>query len=146
MKTVTLANLAECSKQEIFDHVARTMKAQGFVRSMGEYAGKCAYRSNHFDPAEGLRCAAGACMTDEEYTTLNEVLLNYDQANAEGSPWDGLVRRTHKSVFPITREHMDFIGRLQAAHDNGSNPDAMKAELILAADEAWLDHSVLDGE
>ncbi len=47
--------------QQLFNEAWKGLKAQGFQQSRGE-AGSCAYRGQN-----GLKCALGHCMSDEDY-------------------------------------------------------------------------------
>lgn len=93
--TITLATLAQATKQQIFDQVARHLLKQG-ERAV-DTGGRCMYRS-----ACGLMCAAGCLISDEEYTP---------GIDKHGS-WSSVVM----SGF-VGEDHIDLIGALQRMHD-----------------------------
>jgi hypothetical protein len=97
-KIITLANLHEATKQDIFNQVARHLITQNH-RSVDE-KGYCKYRSGN------LKCAAGCLISDEEYTPL------MDSEKSQGTGWIDLV---HEGLVP--RDNMHFIRLLQVLHD-----------------------------
>lgn len=101
---VTLANLKEATKQQIFDQVAAHMltqnKASMKVEGSDEF---CAYRGD-----AGLKCAAGCLIADDEYKPEMD-----RSVFGNGTGWDTLVSR---GLAPS--EHEMFIGRLQRIHDS----------------------------
>lgn len=105
--SITLATLPEATAQEVFDHVALHLLTQMQVSmrtrnldnpEMGEV---CAYRGDN-----GLKCAAGALISDDEY---NELM--------EGKSWLDLVA---ENVAPD--DHWAFITALQKIHDTYDPP------------------------
>lgn len=129
-KVVTLANLSECTAQEVFNHAAYRLKRQKFQRSMNE--GSCLYR----DFGNGYACAGGHCMTDEEYEKLNLLhkSLGVEERNWHDLVCDGSVPGTHE----------DLISQLQRAHDGGDTAVHMKDALRQVAVANALDASILD--
>lgn len=102
--TITLATLKDATEQQIFDQVARHLIKQK-VRAVNE-AGMCQYR-----PGNGLMCAAGCLMTDEEYD------VKFDQIGS----WLNI-----SEAYPdqIPSKHAYFIDMLQKMHDlKGGNWD-----------------------
>lgn len=97
MKQITLATLAEATEQEVFDFVANHLLTQN---EKAEINFQCRYRGDN-----GLKCAAGALMTDEEY------LPSFDESPV-GCGWGALVL---KEQVPNT--HCEFIRELQMVHD-----------------------------
>ena len=91
-KKVCLANLAESSKQEVFDWVTYNLIKQGEQSVKGN---DCLYRKDN------LRCEAGWLLDDEDYS---ETL--------EGKPWDVLVLE-----YQVPNTHAELIYALQAIHD-----------------------------
>lgn len=117
---ITLANIAQATHQEIFDQVTRRLLLQGVPSVDG--AGKCRYR------ADGMNCAAGCLMSDEEYTSA-----------FEGYGWGQL-----RELGLIPHEHFYVLVRvLRNLHDNRS-PGIWKAGLAVVADEFGLATEVLD--
>ena len=110
---VCIANLDKLSDQQVFDHVATKLLAQG-ARSWldGVEDGKCAYRDG-----QGRSCAAGFLISDEEYSESFEGCGN----------WDGVV-----SQMEITDAHKGLILRLQAVHD-GAQVENWRFELRYVA-------------
>lgn len=113
VKQITLATLADATAQEVFDQVAKHLLTQNKV-SVAE-SGACQYRN------EGLKCAAGCLIGDDEY----EIEMDLDGypaglkqgINVIGSSWDDLILR---GLVPTTK-HDCLIGQLQILHD-GINP------------------------
>jgi hypothetical protein len=103
MKVITLANLADATEQEVFDHVAKhllTQKKKSKTprtahHSSGSY---CSYRN-----PEGLTCAAGCLMADGEYSS-----------GMEGRSWGDLLKVPE---YNIPKAHEKLIGLLQDIHD-----------------------------
>ena len=90
MKIITLANLAESTTQEVFDHVvahARKQKVKSMVGS------DCRYRD-----MKGNSCFAGCLMTDQEYISSGV---------KEGYTWE----------FMNIDANEDLISKLQYIHD-----------------------------
>lgn len=94
---ITLKNLAEATKQQIFDQVAEHLLTQN-ERSVQE-SGYCNYRG-----PRGLKCAAGCLIADDEYDPIMD--------NGTDSSWADLAT---KGTVP--REHTMFIRELQVIHD-----------------------------
>lgn len=115
MTDVSLATLANCTPQEVFDHVVKGLASQGFAQSLNG-GDQCAYRGDH-----GRRCAAGWCMTDQEYNSLREGIPNN---HVEGRAWDALVGQ-----YGVSKAHIALIEGLQYAHDGG--PTAAKMRSLL---------------
>lgn len=100
MKTITLKTLPESTKQEVFDYVANHLLTQG-KKSLLD-TGVCAYRG-----LDGMKCAAGVLMSDEEYQPYFEI-----------NTWTQLEKKLNK--FPVI--HADLIRSLQLVHD-GMQPE-----------------------
>ena len=102
------------TRQEIFDIAWTGLKAQDFTQSAANEYG-CLYRGPN-----GLRCAIGHCISDEEYQEVFE---------GTGILADG--GHSIRKAARISADDLGFVGDLQAAHDENPAPDAMK--------EAFLD-------
>lgn len=96
MTIITLANLAEATEQQVFDQVVSQMIKQG--RKSIHENGLCKYRG-----PEGLMCAAGCLMSDDEYNP------NFDKGAGN---WDHLIG---KGLVP--HHHGALIRTLQVCHD-----------------------------
>lgn len=107
IKTITLATLAEATPSEVFNFVAHHLLTQ-FRSAMEE--SNCRYKYN------GLACAAGCLVSDEEY-----------DPDMEGIPWDSLVARNR---VPVAKG--DLILALQRVHDR-FEPEDWPDELRLVA-------------
>lgn len=95
------------NKQDIFNKAYRGLKAQGFVKSVGNKG--CMYRGFN-----SLKCAIGHCISDSEYTLELE----------------GRSANTHKigailGYVPYSDEAW-FAIDLQGIHDNSRGPEYMK--------------------
>ena len=105
MKTITLANLAESTGQEVFDYVAFNLLTQNKkseserLNALGKSEMICMYRSS-----TGLKCAAGHLIADDEY-----------RPEFEGRLWNYLVQD-----WGVTRKHFLLITELQSIHDTVS--------------------------
>lgn len=107
---ITLATLPQATAQQVFDQVAEHLLRQGKA-STGELG--CQYRGDN-----GLMCAAGCLMSDEEY-----------KRSFEESAWGYLVKRRG-----ITAVHEELICRLQDVHDQCSADGWHNTLLGVAAD------------
>jgi hypothetical protein len=92
---ITLKTLPEATAQQVFDQVARHLLTQ-MKRSLNEMM-ECLYRG-----PDGLKCAAGCLIADDEY-----------QPGWEDVTWYGLVER---GLAP--KQHDTLISDLQHLHDN----------------------------
>lgn len=95
---ITLATLPQAPAQDVFDQVAEHLLKQGRP-SYSEQSRMCAYRGD-----EGLKCAAGCLVSDEEY-----------DVSMEQGAWDQL--QTSCSAVTIPDAHMAMILDLQVMHD-----------------------------
>lgn len=86
------------SPQEIFDQVATHLLTQN-QRSIDLTTHRCRYRFN------GLKCAVGCLITDEEYC-----------AEMENRPANSVITK-----FGLHRlsDHVDLLSELQSLHDTG---------------------------
>ena len=92
--TITLATLSQATAQEVFDQVATHLLKQK-TRSTSENG--CAYRGPN-----GLKCAAGCLISDEEY-----------KPDMEGAVWTRLFYNGY-----VSSHHMELIRGLQIIHDS----------------------------
>jgi hypothetical protein len=99
---ITLATLASATAQQVFDQVRDHLLRQGEQSMLRVGSSRCAYRSH-----DGLKCAAGCLIGDDEYTPL-----------MEGRRWDGLMGDGH-----VPAHHAELIGVLQYIHDAGHPRD-----------------------
>ena len=114
MRKITLKTLKKFTGQQIFDFVAKHLLEQN-RKSMLQ--GNCKYRG-----ADGLECAAGCLIGDDEYTE-----------EMENKGWFAL---TANKVVP--KDHCRLICDLQTVHD-GYYPEEWRMHLRQLA----LDHGLL---
>lgn len=112
---ITLSTLHLASAQEVFDQAATHLLRQG-VQSINSKT--CMYRS-----PEGLKCAAGCFISDEEYLT-----------SYEGRSWNLLL--------DLPGHHRELIRKLQELHDYRHPNKWGKALRALARDEGLSAHVV----
>jgi hypothetical protein len=91
---ITLKTLSEATAQQVFDQVAKHLLTQKRQSVLGI---RCKYRGD-----KGMMCAAGALISDEEYTE-----------KMEEKSWESLV---DDGIVP-TRHLADLITELQDIHD-----------------------------
>lgn len=103
---ITLATLEKATARQIFDQVKNHLLTQNEKCQLVEH-GACAYRNK-----EGLKCAAGCLISDDEYSE-----------NFECHNWQALVE---SRVVPTA--HYKLIKTLQMIHDE-SNPDRWAEQL-----------------
>lgn len=89
---ITLKTLPEATAQEVFDQIALHMLNQR--KKSGDMA-NCYYRFN------GLKCAAGCLISDDEYSEWMES-NNWNDLVVDGS---------------VPKEHSEMIRKLQSIHD-----------------------------
>ena len=112
MKVITLANLAESSPQEVFDHIVAHGRRQmeKAIQIEGDKE-NCVYRT-----ADGKACFAGCCMSNDEYALLNQrhnVNSNTPEiVGIEGTTWAHLSREGY-----VPTAHVDLIVQMQLIHD-----------------------------
>jgi hypothetical protein len=94
MTKITLATLATATAQQVFEQVRDHLLRQRRQSTLdGGVKSTCAYRG-----VDGLQCAAGCLIADEEYSP-----------RLEGSGWGSYI-------FPDS--HRDLITQLQRIHDH----------------------------
>lgn len=96
---ITLKTLDRATDQEVFDQVTRHLLTQ---MEQSKYNNVCVYRS-----PDGLKCAAGCLIADDEY-----------DPDMEDNGWVDLVSR-----FGFTQSHGNLIQRLQDIHDEYTPKD-----------------------
>ena len=107
---ITLKTLELSTAQQIFDHVGEHLLTQ---RKKSRDTEGCLYRTS-----DGLKCAAGCLIADDEYV-----------AKIEGLDWYGTI-----DILNITSQHASLISRLQDIHD-GYPPSYWFKELEYLANE-----------
>lgn len=116
MKKITLSNLQEATEQEVFDFISNHLLTQNkqcwilnpkYDQTLSYGKEICGYRND-----EGLKCAAGCLIDDDEY-----------KKEFEGLTWDILILRKK-----ITSKHDSLIYRLQIIHDK-HKPEYWKEKL-----------------
>lgn len=103
---ITLANLKDATAQQVFDQVATHLLTQNKKSMNPGDVTACLYRST-----EGLKCAAGCLIGDDEYTP------EMDKGGVVGSikvgtGWGRLIER---GLVPDV--HAELITSLQSLHD-----------------------------
>ena len=110
---ITLKTLPEATAQEVFDHVATHLLTQKkkSLHSLellgadlaGGLGGDPGYEACRYRGDNGLKCAAGCLIGDDEY-----------KQSWEGTLWSDLVLDARNQ---IPTAHMDLIHDLQNIHD-----------------------------
>lgn len=112
--TITLATLPQATAQQVFDQIVTHLRKQG-VPSKAKIS--CHYRYN------GLMCAAGCLIAEEEY-----------KAEWEGKSWWGLA-----DVNVVPTVHRELICDMQAVHDE-MGVDAWESEFKRVATKYNLEY------
>jgi hypothetical protein len=112
--------------QEIFNIVSAHLLTQikrSIKRLNSSYFSACAYRGN-----EGLKCAAGVLIPDDQY-----------EPEMECKFWDELVKANY-----VENKFVEEIAELQCIHDSNSEEtiDYLKTELIKFAKLHNLTHTI----
>lgn len=110
---ITLKTLAQATAQEVFDQVARHLLTQN-AKAIGPTG---CYDYVYLTP-EGLKCAAGCLIADNEYSV-----------DFEYEVWGSLVAQ---GVAP--EAHEELITALQVVHDGWEVcewPDRLRANALL---------------
>ena len=89
---ITLATLPQATEQEVFDQAAKHLLTQNTKSTVGDV--NCRYRGEN-----GLMCAAGCFISDDEY-----------DPEMEGEIWQELILAPNK--------HKELINDLQIIHDD----------------------------
>lgn len=97
---ITLKTLSTATAQEVFDQIANHLLTQ-MKRSVDDQ--KCLYRT-----ADGLKCAAGCLIGDDEYLPEMDIY-----SNNGGTTWSSLITKGMITVV----EHSILIKELQKIHD-----------------------------
>lgn len=111
---ISLKTLDDASTQDVFNHVVNHLLTQKekSVNSRGD----CMYRG-----LNGLKCAAGCLIADDEYSPKMEYRTWFHLMN-------GGAFRIGNDELMITTEHYDLIHTLQTIHDR-HEPDEWKEVL-----------------
>lgn len=107
MSRITLENLHLASRQEIFSQVATHLLTQN-KKSLEAHEfgyGICMYRDDN-----GLSCAAGCLISEEQYAKIKE------KTDIENSTWPSVITII-AAMFPKACEHEQLIIDLQQVHD-----------------------------
>lgn len=95
---ISIKNLDKAEPQEVFDFIYQHLKAQSQVSQ--DSSGSCLYRN-----AQGLKCAAGCLIADDEYTK-----------NIEHQSWADVAD------FYSVHRHTFLISKFQVIHDGHDYP------------------------
>ena len=126
-KPITLHTLKDATAQEVFDQVATHQLTQNAKSS--DDSQECLYRHN------GLSCAAGCLISDDEYEQYG--FAYFDDDGGVASSWSSVV--TQKE---LTDTHWELINNLQQVHDC-NEPYAWKACLHKVATARNLSDAIL---
>lgn len=114
------------TKQQIFDHVYKALRNQGFEQSLNETE-DCMY----FSIDEQSRCAAGWLMDADVFQTAQ-----YEHGRLEHKDLKDVLHDVKANGiqdlfrFDHTDDHLiDFVVKLQKAHDDSSSSIIMKSRL-----------------
>ena len=113
------------TKQNMFDHVVTCLSIQK-RRSMMEGGDVCAYRSK-----DGLRCAAGHCIPDEDYEEYWDFDFGWsiDRVVSECASLDDSLRL--------------LMSGLQECHDDSRTVEDIQSSLKSTAEDFSLDDGVV---
>ena len=100
---ISLKTLDDASAQDVFNHIVNHLLVQK-EKSVNS-GGDCMYRG-----LNGLKCAAGCIIADDEYGPEMEYKTWYNLMD-EGTFYIG------NDEFVLTTEHSDLIHDLQTVHD-----------------------------
>lgn len=95
MKVITINNLAESTTEEVFEYIRHHLLTQ--MKRCVDDKGDCLYRNK-----QGLKCAAGCLIADDEY-----------DPNMEYKKWYSLVIEKF-----VPKEHRELIRKMQYIHDD----------------------------
>lgn len=104
MKAITLKTLPHATAQEVFDYVVSNLLRQG-EKSIFPGTISCRRGPNRYRGPNGLKCAAGWLIADDEY-----------REEFEGKGWTNLYR-----VGSVPATHGFLISSLQDCHDYENN-------------------------
>ena len=107
---ITLKTLPDATAQEVFDQVTTHLLTQMEKAAQEESGGECVYLAE-----DGLKCAAGCLMADDEYEP---------RWDTETLTWDALVNLGY-----APRNHDMLILSLQKVHDM-NQPDLWFEKLL----------------
>ncbi len=118
------------NRQEIFNQAYLGLKSQGFQKSMNTGVDgigiSCAYRGEN-----GLKCAVGHLLQDEEYDSLYE-----------GTSVDGLCRGTfvnEEFSEELNNKRKAFINRINLSDDESADGDAAFLDFLQSAHDNSVD-------
>lgn len=121
---ITLATLPKATAQEVFDQVKSHLLKQNRQSRFSPTEG-CAYRG-----VEGLVCAAGCLISDEEYKQRGRSLMD----GGNDTSWNYLVNNGHVPSY-----HKELINSLQEIHDE-YDPEEWATALEDLADSKGLEY------
>ena len=96
---ITISTLNEATAQQVFDQVAKHLLTQGKRATNGGGSTQCRSRTH-----DGLMCAAGCLMSEEEYSE------GFENISFEALSFDGIQARRLR--------HYEMIQELQEIHDS----------------------------
>lgn len=127
MDTLSLKTLPNATSQQVFDHVAQHLLAQGERSLVLEPGAPAEDLTPAYRSPTGLKDAAGSLMSDDEYSF-----------EMEGNTWEGIV-----ASGAAPKEHAGLISGLNNVHDN-HHPSAWPEQLLAVAQAFNLSPAVLE--
>lgn len=124
---INLSNLERATAQEVFDQIVAHLRKQGKRSKDLTGTDSCMYRNQ-----EGLMCAAGCLISEEEY---DETKMDRDSEGDIGMGWRELV---HKGIVPDA--HAEMICKLQNVHDSNTRPEDWEPGFKLVAGQFELEY------
>lgn len=132
------------SIQETFDKVVAGLRKQG--RPARNANGNCQYRledKNASGFVKFLKCAAGLLIKRSQYSEdlENQVLCNYKELDEYRGDSDYKKRIVLASIIHRNGYNLDFVRRLQRAHDAAYSTSDFELQFQLVAKEFRLNYT-----
>ena len=118
MKDITLSTINQFTKLEIIAFVREKLLAQN-MQSIKYSGTRCMYRGEN-----GLKCAVGHCITDDEYDEKMEL---------------NTINSSCFDKFEISRDRRGLLTRLQDIHDTRDPGHWIKDFAVVEADYVWME-------
>lgn len=117
------------NQQEIFNAMVKGLAAQGFKQSKNEHG--CKFRGN-----DGMKCALGQLVTDEELAALKIVPDREPPAYRVSQFILQKMESTGEQYLALSDQNL--LWDAQMAHDCSGGPDDMKEKLAKVAKKFGL--------
>lgn len=132
--------MSDSTNQVIFDKVAKHLLTQKV--QCANSAGNCMYRGPN-----GLKCAVGALIPDEEYSPLmddDKYLYSLNTTENEFAVTvssNPLVQKVLRNHYEFTENTLDLLQELQNVHDcvDSTNADSIRTSFQAGLKKAALD-------